>query len=166
MTKYLIEEATLTKIADAIRVICGSVEAIKTSDMADMIKIVLQEKAITPSTTQQIITADEGYNGLSKVTVKGDANLVADNIKSGVSIFDVAGSYEGSGGGTGGTGGSLDTCTVIFSGNKVPSSGALLFCYQTIENDQVVTKTSYTGVTSPVTVLCGSMIVITDGYAG
>ena len=59
----------------------------------------LQEKTVTPSTSAQSITADNGYDGLSKVTVNGDANLVAGNIKSGISIFGVTGTYAGSGGG-------------------------------------------------------------------
>ena len=127
----------------------------------------LQSKTATPSTSQQIITPDSGYDGLSQITVKampsgalstptvsssglvtaqvgtsgyissgtkktlqlttkgaatitpgtsdqtfasgtyltgaqtvkGDANLVAGNIKSGVSIFGVTGNFEGSGGG-------------------------------------------------------------------
>ena len=92
----------------------------------------MQEKAVTPSESQQVITPDETYDGLSKVTVgaisntyvgsgvpkksaaiytpgtsnqtieanqylsgaqtiRGDRNLVAGNIRSGVSIFGVTG---------------------------------------------------------------------------
>ena len=55
--------------------------------------IKLQEKPATPSTSEQVITPDSTYDGLSKVTVEGDSNLVADNIKKGVSIFGVTGTY-------------------------------------------------------------------------
>ena len=105
---------------------------------------VLQSKTVSPSESAQTIKADNGYDGLSKVTVnaisstyigsdvtkksaatyipkttdqsiasgqylsgtqtiKGDANLVAGNIKSGVSIFGVTGTYAG-GGSSGGSG--------------------------------------------------------------
>lgn len=92
----------------------------------------MQEKTVTPTESQQVITPDDTYDGLSKVTVgaiskthvgsgvtkksaatytpgtsnqtiganqylsgaqtiKGDSNLVAGNIRSGVSIFGVTG---------------------------------------------------------------------------
>ena len=51
---------------------------------------------ITPGTSDQTIASGQYLTGAQ--TVKGDANLVAGNIKSGVSIFGVAGSFEGSGG--------------------------------------------------------------------
>ena len=49
-----------------------------------------EEKSATPSTNEQEVVPTAG-KFLSKVTVGGDANLVADNIKSGVSIFGVQG---------------------------------------------------------------------------
>lgn len=96
-----------------------------------------QSKTVSPSESAQTIKADNGYDGLSQVTVnavsrtyvgsgvtkksaatytpgtsdqsiasgqylngtqtiKGDSNLTAGNIKSGVKIFNVTGSYAGS----------------------------------------------------------------------
>lgn len=59
----------------------------------------LQEKSVTPSTTEQNIIPDEGYDGLSKVTVGEvdssiDENIKAENIKKGVSILGVEGSAD------------------------------------------------------------------------
>lgn len=65
-------------------------------------------QTITPSTSDKTIASGRYLTGTQ--TIKGDANLVAGNIKKGVSIFGVAGSYEGSGGSGGG--GSVETCTV------------------------------------------------------
>lgn len=68
----------------------------------------LQAKTATPSTSQQVITADNNYQGLSQVTVSAvtsaiDADIVAGNIKSGVNILGVVGTYTGDGGGGGST---------------------------------------------------------------
>ena len=56
-------------------------------------------QTITPSTSDQTIGSGKYLTGIQ--TIKGDANLVAGNIKSGVSIFGVTGSYSGSGGSSG-----------------------------------------------------------------
>ena len=49
-------------------------------------------KTITPNTRDQRVTAGRYLTG--DITVKGDGNLVAGNIKSGVSIFGVWGNIE------------------------------------------------------------------------
>lgn len=62
--------------------------------------IELQEnKDILPTTSQQIIKADEGFDGMSQVTVSAvdssiDSNIVPNNIKKGISILSVQGTYE------------------------------------------------------------------------
>lgn len=54
-----------------------------------------------PKTTDQSIASGQYLSGTQ--TIKGDANLVAGNIKSGVSVFGVTGTYTG-GGSSGGSG--------------------------------------------------------------
>lgn len=59
-----------------------------------------QEKTATPSTSQQIITPDNNYNSLSQVTIEAvtkdiDSDIKAENIKTGVDILGVVGTYDG-----------------------------------------------------------------------
>ena len=57
--------------------------------------IILSQSAqtITPTTTDQTISSGKYLSG--NQTIKGDANLVAGNIKKGVTIFGITGTYEG-----------------------------------------------------------------------
>lgn len=54
----------------------------------------LQEKTVTPTKEGVSVVPDSGFDGMSKVTVNGDANLVPENIKEGVSIFGVIGNLK------------------------------------------------------------------------
>ena len=63
-----------------------------------------ETKTITATTSQQTINPSSGKNGITQITVNPvtssiDANIVAGNIKNGVSILGVTGDYQGSGGG-------------------------------------------------------------------
>lgn len=54
-------------------------------------------QTITPTTTDQTIASGKYLTGTQ--TIKGDANLVAENIADGVTIFGVTGTHQGGGGG-------------------------------------------------------------------
>lgn len=50
-------------------------------------------QTITPSTTDQTISSGKYLSGTQ--TIKGDANLLAENIKEGVELFGITGTYTG-----------------------------------------------------------------------
>ena len=141
----------------------------------------LQSKTVSPSESAQTIKADNGYDGLSQVTVnavsrtyvgsgvtkksaatytpgtsdqsiasgqylngtqtiKGDSNLTAGNIRNGVKIFNVTGSYAGSSS-SGGVDTSDATATAanILSGKTAYVNGSKLT--GTMTNNGAVSKT-------------------------
>lgn len=92
-----IQTVTATKSSNKVTVPAGHIA----SQQIVTVGTAKSAATITPSTSDQTIAADTYLSG--KQTIKGDANLTAENIKSGVSIFNVAGTFEGAGG-TGGSG--------------------------------------------------------------
>lgn len=58
-----------------------------------------QNKTVTPTTSEQTVTADSGKVlgtvTVSAVTAAIDENIVAENIKDGVTILGVTGTYDG-----------------------------------------------------------------------
>lgn len=58
-----------------------------------------QAKTVTPTASQQVVTPDSGKAALSSVTINGDSNLKAQNIKKDVVVFGVTGTLESGGGG-------------------------------------------------------------------
>ena len=78
---------------DAIANIAAAVEEFEPT-------ITLEDKTITATTSEQTVTAGEGYDGIGTVTVNAvtadiDQNIAAENIKSGVTILGVLGTYTG-----------------------------------------------------------------------
>lgn len=84
----------VTDIANAFRSLTGTTANIKVGELAgkvsDIPKVAAQ--TITPGTADQTIASGQYLNGTQ--TIKGDANLVAGNIKNGVSIFGKSGTVN------------------------------------------------------------------------
>ena len=55
----------------------------------------LQTKVTTPTAFPTVVNVDSGYDGMTKVTVNAPSNLSSGNIKNGVSIAGVTGTYTG-----------------------------------------------------------------------
>jgi hypothetical protein len=84
----------------------------------------MQIKRVEPNAAGQIVEADEGLHGLGLAILSGDAALLPENIKKGVTIFGVTGTYvpepkDEGGDGTGGSGGSGGTTAFTYKYNGV-----------------------------------------------
>lgn len=117
-----------------------------------------QAKTATPTTSQQVIRPDTGYDALSQVTVGAvtsaiDSNIVAGNIKSGVTILGVEGTYSGGGAvltptagdypvvGNGGLGGGGNNLTSTGISVTIPVAGTYRFKWCAFRRNN---STSYT----------------------
>lgn len=63
-------------------------------EKTELVDAVFQDKTVTPTAGGFIVRPDEGKDGLSYVEVEGDGDLIPSNIREGVEIFGVAGSYS------------------------------------------------------------------------
>ena len=100
-----IDDKHLTNIATAIRQKRGIEDTFKPSDMAEAIKDIsggepiLEDLEVSPTTSEQVITAHQGYDGINQITIAPVTNSIDDdirpeNIKKGVEILGVVGNIE------------------------------------------------------------------------
>lgn len=117
----------------------------------------------TPTTSNQTIAAGTYCSGVQ--TIKGDANLKAENIAEGVSIFGVTGTHSGGSGG----GGNVETCNLTISyGNSSSDNSREIgnLRYTAYENGTTLAK-FFPSVVGPVTltdVVKGSLLYTDQSY--
>lgn len=109
---------------------------------------------ITPSGSDaQTFTPESPYDGWSELTMKGDANLVASNIKYGETIYGVTGTYE-------------RDVKLVFNNFKVSGS---IFSYASVRSgasSNIVTNYIVSNYFGPsITVTTGSVSGITKDYS-
>ena len=95
---------------------------------------------ITPGTTDQTISSGTYLTGTQ--TISGDADLVAGNIKSGVTIFNVLGTYTGGGGSGLDLLATLSMGTISTSSTQAASTGKTVSVSGVNSYDALVVETS------------------------
>lgn len=99
---YVGKSQTLTVPEAGIITVSGNVATVPAGYISSSLTVTVgtakAAQTYTPGTTNQTIASGHYLTG--DQTIKGDANLLSENIVSGVSIFGVAGTYQGSGGGS------------------------------------------------------------------
>lgn len=116
-------------------------------------------QTITPGTTDKTIASGRYLTGTQ--TIKGDANLLPENIVSGKTIFGVAGTAETGGGGSeGGGSGSLETCTVIVT----KDDAYYVMGVQVLDGGIAPIYYADSSSTNEWTAPCGSLVIINTGF--
>lgn len=80
--KYFVQGETLNGIAEEVQRITGTTDKMTTTQIITALQnlsFILQDKTVAPTTEVQTITPDEGYYGLSSVTV--EAAAVVENLQ-------------------------------------------------------------------------------------
>ena len=82
------------QVDDSVVIDLSSVSAVRVP-----MPTVLQDKEITPSTSKQVVSADDGFDGLGVVTVEAvtpdiDIDIQPEDIREGVDILGVVGTLE------------------------------------------------------------------------
>ena len=112
-------------------------------------------KDVVPSTTDQVAVENGKYT-TGAVTVKGDANLKAENIAEGVSIFGIVGAHKGGAAEEASVGNVFLTVEAEAEGNAISE-----ICFCMLENGSVTTVVEYPESKSmPYYVLSGSFLAI------
>ena len=131
------------------------------------IKPTLQAKTVSPSTSAQTVKPDSGYDGLSQVTVNAIPSQYI--VPSGTKSITENGTYDVTNyasaevnvAGSGGGGGSVETCEVTISGYTSYYHPANV-AYTSVDDSGKIIGVNQTVSTSSVTVTCvkGSTLAV------
>lgn len=105
-----------------------------------------ERTTITPGTANTTISS--GVYTTGTVTIKGDKNLVPENIKSGISIFGVTGNYSGSSSGSCTITGSTLLYVQGVSNLQLVEYDPTISGSMTVERNSIVTTISYSKISS------------------
>ena len=88
---YIIPSEWIKSIANQARRLSGQNERYTKDDILEVFEnITLQEKSVTPTTSEQTVTPDAGYYALSKVTIGASANTGIDTSDANAQATDIA----------------------------------------------------------------------------
>lgn len=128
----------------------------KGSKTATMDLTTIYTTKYTPGRYDQIIA--EGTYLAGDQIIKGDYNLVPENIKKDVSIFGVTGTYEGSGGGSS----NIETCTVTYNPNSPAAPDSCQIKYT--DNTGKIHTTNYNPMQSIEIICQKNTLIFFEGF--